>query len=68
MSYLCARCHHEFSAPDDGDAALACPNCGAEAGLEPIHGIPQAMKLFGALLAVVVVVAFGGGIISRLAG
>lgn len=47
---------------------MACPNCGAEAGLEPIHGIPQAMKLFGALLAVVVVVAFGGGIISRLAG
>ncbi len=68
MSYVCARCHHEFSDPGDEDAELACPNCKAEAGLEPHKGIPQAMKLFGALLALVVLSARGGGLISRLAG
>ncbi|MCA9655550.1 MAG: hypothetical protein H6712_06030 [Myxococcales bacterium] len=68
MSYRCARCHHEFSAPSEGEGELACPSCGAEAGLEPIHGIPLAMKLFGMLVAGVVVLAVGGGLLSRLAG
>lgn len=68
MSYRCARCHHEFSAPSEGEGELACPNCKAEAGLEPIHGIPFAMKLFGMVVVGVVVLALGGGVLSRLAG
>lgn len=67
MSYRCARCHHEFAA-SEGQDELACPNCKAEAGLEPVHGIPFAMKLFGMLLVGVVVLALGGGLLSRLAG
>ena len=70
MQFRCARCHHEFSASSEGEGEgeLACPNCKAEAGLEPIHGIPFAMKLFGMLLAGVVVLALGGGLLSRLVG
>ena len=66
MHYLCARCHHEFTASTEGE--LACPNCKAEAGLEQEHGVPVAMKLFGMILAAVAVSAIGGGLLSRLAG
>ena len=66
MHYLCARCHHEFTAEAGGE--LACPNCGAEAGLEPVHGVPIAMKVFGMVLAAVVVFAIGGGLLSRWMG
>ena len=66
MHYLCARCHHEFAV--EGEGELVCPSCGAEAGLEPIHGVPVAMKIFGMVLAAVVVFAIGGGLVSRLVG
>lgn len=66
MHYLCARCHHEFTAEAEGE--IACPQCKAEAGLEPVHGVPVAMKLFGMVLAAVVVFAVGGGLVSRLWG
>lgn len=66
MHYLCARCHHEFTAK--GEDELACPRCKAEAGLEAVHGIPVAMKLFGMLLAAVVVLALGGGLVGRMMG
>ena len=67
MQYLCSRCHHAFSAEGD-EEGLACPNCKAEAGLEPEHGVPPAMRMFGLLLAAVVVAALGGGLFTRLAG
>ncbi|MEM9461184.1 MAG: hypothetical protein AAGF11_43875 [Myxococcota bacterium] len=66
MHYVCARCHHEFSA--DAEGGIACPNCGAEAGLERAHAVPVAMKLFGMVVAAVVVFAIGGGLVSRLWG
>lgn len=72
MHYLCARCHMEFTAEagasESGDSTLACPRCHAEAGLEPEHGIPVAMKLFGMVLATVIVFALGGGVLTRLVG
>ncbi len=66
MQYLCARCHHAFSAETESE--LACPRCKAEAGLEPVHGVPIAMKLFGMALAGIVVLAIGGGLLGRVLG
>lgn len=66
MHYVCARCHQEFSAAAEGE--LACPRCKAEAGLEPVHGVPLPMKLFGMVLAFVLVLAVGGGLLGRLLG
>ena len=67
VNLRCAQCHHEFSAdPDEGETA--CPNCKAEAGLEPIHAVPIAMKLFGMVVAGVIVLAVGGGLLSRVMG
>jgi hypothetical protein len=66
VQYVCARCHQAFSA--DAGAALACPRCKAEAGLEPVHGVPLPMKLFGMCLTTVLVLAVGGGLLGRLLG
>ncbi len=66
MHYVCARCHLEFSAAAEGE--LACPRCKAEAGLEPVHRVPLPMKLFGMVLAGVLVLALGGGLLGRLLG
>ena len=66
MQYRCSRCHHAFS--HEGDGHLVCPNCKAEAGLEAEHGVPPAMRMFGLLLGAVIVVALGGGLLTRLAG
>jgi hypothetical protein len=63
VQYRCSRCHHAFEG--DGEA---CPNCKAEAGLEPVHGVPPAMRMFGLLLGTVIVVAIGGGLLTRLTG
>ena len=65
MTFACARCHHQFSA--DADPQV-CPNCGAEAGLELHKGVPVPMKLFGLLVVGVLVAAFSGGVVSRIAG
>lgn len=64
MQLHCAQCHHAW-AIDEGSQPEACPNCGAEAGLEPEHGIPPAMRYFGFVLALVVVVALSGGLLGR---
>lgn len=66
MHYVCSRCHHQFSA--EGEGELACPRCKAEAGLEPVHGVPLPMKLFGMVLAFVLVLAVGGGLLGRVLG
>lgn len=66
MHYVCSRCHHHFSATTEGE--LACPQCKAEAGLEPEHAVPLPMKLFGMVLAGVLVLAMGGGLLGRLLG
>lgn len=68
MHYVCARCHLEFTPKAEAEGELSCPRCKAEAGLEPVHGIPIAMKLFGMLLAAVVVLALGGGVVGRMMG
>lgn len=67
MQYLCSRCHHAF-ADEGADEGLVCPNCKAEAGLEAEHGVPPPMRMFGLLLAAVIVAALGGGLFTRLAG
>jgi hypothetical protein len=64
VHYVCARCHQQFSAAAKGP--LACPRCKAEAGLEPVHAVPLPMKLFGMVLAAVLVLALGGGLLGRL--
>ncbi len=66
MHYVCARCHQGFSAEAEGE--LACPRCKAEAGLEPEHGVPLPMKVFGMVLTGVLVLALGGGALGRLLG
>jgi hypothetical protein len=66
VQYVCARCHQVFSA--EPGTALACPRCKAEAGLEPVLGVPLPMKLFGMILASVLVLALGGGLLGRLLG
>lgn len=68
MHYVCARCHLEFTPKAEAEGEPSCPRCKAEAGLEPVHGIPIAMKLFGMLLAAVVVLALGGGVVGRMMG
>ena len=65
MQYHCSKCHHAFAADE---APEACPNCKAEAGLEPQKAVPMAMKLFGLLVVGVFVAAASGGLISRIAG
>ena len=67
MDVRCSQCHTEFDL-DEGDAHVACPKCKAEAGLDPVKGIPPAMRAFGMLLGGVIVVAFAGDIVTRIAG
>lgn len=66
MHYVCSRCHFQLSA--EAEAELACPRCKAEAGLEPVHGVPLPMKVFGMVLAFVLVLAVGGGLLGRVLG
>lgn len=67
VRYRCAQCHHPFEVPADSEPT-ACPNCGAEAGLERVHGVPPSMRMFGFLLAGVIAAAVTGGVLSRIAG
>jgi hypothetical protein len=64
MQFRCARCHHAWE--PSGDPPTACPNCKAEAGLEPVTGIPPAMRLFGLLLGGVLLLALSGGFLGLL--
>jgi len=66
VQYQCARCHREFSS--DGDKAPeACPDCKAEAGLEPAKAASLAMKLFGALLLCAIVISVAGTVAAAMA-
>ena len=65
MHYRCSACHFAFdSAEEPGE----CPRCHAEAGLELQVAVPLAVKLFGALLACVIMASVVGGLLGRLAG
>jgi hypothetical protein len=66
MQFHCAQCHHAWSVEGDSEPE-ACPNCGAEAGLEAEHGVPPAMRYFGLLLAFVIVTALSGAMYGRFA-
>jgi hypothetical protein len=65
VQYRCSQCHQTISAEVEPQR---CPNCNAEAGIEPEHGVPGAMKAFGLLLGIVTLVSVAGGVLSRLAG
>ncbi len=67
MGVRCSQCHTEFSL-DEGGEHSACPQCKAEAGLEPVKGVPPPMRAFGTVLGVVLVVALAGDLLSRIAG
>ena len=56
MVRLCSRCHHRIE-QSDGDVAHACPQCGAEAGLEEVLPTPFAVRLFAVCLVGAVLVA-----------
>ncbi len=49
MQFHCSRCHTSIAGKDD-EHPERCPNCGAEAGLEPVKSIPLAMTLFGLVI------------------
>jgi uncharacterized paraquat-inducible protein A len=60
----CSACHHRF----DADAeAPRCPNCGAEAGMEPAERAAAPQKLFAALLVVAVALAIAGSVLAKIA-
>lgn len=65
MPYVCSHCHTRF---DSEAAELVCPNCGAEAGIEPVKpGVPLAMRLFGAILAAAGLAAVVGSVVVAVA-
>ncbi|MFO7561162.1 MAG: hypothetical protein R6X02_00860 [Enhygromyxa sp.] len=66
MRVLCSHCHTAFEVAAEEEHKF-CPNCKAEAGLEPIReGTPKPMRLFGAVLLVLVVLVVGGSLIGLL--
>jgi len=70
VTYVCSKCHTHLEGEGDNhaDRPHRCTNCGAEAGLEAVKGVPAAMRYFGFIVAGAAVAALSGGIISRLAG
>jgi NAD-dependent SIR2 family protein deacetylase len=67
VEYRCSQCHHAFATQGDAEAEV-CPNCKAEAGLEPQAGIPFPMKAFGLILGGAIVLAVVGTALSLGAG
>ncbi len=66
MRVLCSNCHTAFEVKPE-DEHKVCPNCKAEAGLEPIKTeTPKAMQLFGTVLLVAGVLVIGGSLIGLL--
>lgn len=57
MARVCARCHTHFE--EQEGKPLVCPNCGAEAGLEPVKGTPFPMRAFAFVLVVAMCSAAG---------
>jgi hypothetical protein len=62
MRFACSQCHHHFDVALEGEHTHPerCPNCKAEAGLEPVKPTPRPMALFGLML--------GGSIVLAVAG
>ena len=66
MRVLCSHCHTAFEVAPEQEHKF-CPNCKAEAGLEPIRDdIPQPMRLFGTVLLVLAVMVVGGVLVGLL--
>lgn len=66
MRLLCSHCHTVFDQKPD-EPHKACPNCKAEAGLEPVSPeTPNPMKLFGTILMILAVSVVGGSVVSLL--
>ncbi|MBX7082457.1 MAG: hypothetical protein K1X88_24845 [Nannocystaceae bacterium] len=66
MHYRCSACHHDVQADQ---APHACPQCHAEAGLEPVATqVPLPMKLFGTLVATALVSSAIAGVLGLVAG
>lgn len=64
MRVLCSQCHTAFRIEPE-DEHPECPNCKAEAGLEPIKDeTPNAMKYFGSVLLVVGMLVVVGSLIG----
>jgi DNA-directed RNA polymerase subunit RPC12/RpoP len=63
--YRCSQCHTAFEVEGE---AQRCPGCGAEAGLEPRHGVPLPMRLFGVWLGSAITLAIVGGVLGRVLG
>lgn len=71
MRYHCSRCHHVLTTPADKQGGPhECPQCKAEAGLEPEAAVPAAARVFSALLlaALVASAAFGALTLASGAG
>ena len=70
VTYVCSQCHTHLQGEGDNHAERPhrCTNCGAEAGIEPVAGVPPAMRFFGFIVAGAAVAALSGGIVGRLAG
>ena len=66
VNLVCSRCHTQFS-PEAGRSPV-CPECGAEAGLEPGKGPSRHTYGFAAWLGVCVALALGSLIIGLTAG
>lgn len=66
MRVLCSHCHTAFEvAPEEQHKH--CPNCKAEAGLEPIATqTPKPIRLFGTVLLMLAVIVVGGSLIGLL--
>ena len=68
MEYRCARCHTTFSVAE-GEVVHACPQCKAEAGLEPAgKEMPLAMAIFSLVIGSAVLMTVVGGVLSVSGG
>ncbi len=78
MQYRCSRCHTHFRGPehakaDGGDDShggegLSCPQCKAEAGLEPVKRVPPAMLMFAMFLGTALIASVVGGLVTMVSG
>jgi hypothetical protein len=63
MPYVCSFCHARFEAEPAADKK--CPNCKAEAGLEPAPGgTPKPMRYFGLCLLAIAILAIGAVLVG----
>ena len=66
MRVLCSHCHTAFEVAPEEEHKF-CPNCKAEAGLEPIRDdTPKPMRMFAVVLLVLAVLVVGGSLLGAL--